>query len=135
MEKGFDLEELATKETSEQGVKMVVEDIYGKPVKDSNGDDVYIILAGADSKRFKEGSVEARKAVMAGKRKMEEQDIEAIGHYTKAECTLGWSGIVANGEAVECNKENAQALYERYPDLNDQVATFMADRANFIKVS
>ncbi len=132
---GFDLENLETKEIAEEGATMVVHDIHGQPVKDSNDDDVYIVLAGMDSKRFKEASINARKDVLAGKRKLEDQDITAIGVYTRAACTLAWGGMVRKGEAIECNFDNAKALYEDIPALSEQVAEFMADRVNFIKSS
>lgn len=49
-------------------------------------------------------------------------------------CTLGWEGIVMNGQEYPFNLENARALYANpgFAWLREQVDKFIADRANFL---
>ena len=61
------------------------------------------------------------------------EELEEDSLKLLAACTKGWSGVVENGKAVECTKENAMAIYEKYPWIREQVDTAIGDRANFIK--
>jgi len=40
--------------------------------------------------------------------------------------------VTVDGKELACNKDNAAALYERFPWIKEQVDTAVGDRANFI---
>lgn len=61
------------------------------------------------------------------------EELEEDSLKLLAACTKGWKGVVENGKAIECTKENAMAIYEKYPWIREQVDTAIGDRANFIK--
>lgn len=55
-----------------------------------------------------------------------------------ASLTKGWkqedkSTITLDGEELACTKENAVAVYERFPWIKEQIDAAIGDRANFIK--
>ena len=55
-----------------------------------------------------------------------------------ASLTKGWkqedkAPITLDGEELACTKENAVAIYERFPWINEQIDAAIGDRANFIK--
>ena len=61
------------------------------------------------------------------------EELEEDSLKLLAACTKSWKGVVENGKAIECTKENAMAIYEKYPWIREQVDTAIGDRANFIK--
>lgn len=104
------------------------------PVLDAEGKEVAITLLGPDSKVFKSCQRAAQNRRLK-KRKVkitaEELDSESLEQIVS--CTVGWSGIVVDGQALECNRENARALYTRFGWIREQADEFIGDRANFIK--
>lgn len=55
-----------------------------------------------------------------------------------ASLTKGWkqedkATITLDGEELACTKENAVAVYERFPWIKEQIDAAIGDRANFIK--
>ena len=61
------------------------------------------------------------------------EELEEDSLKLLAACTKSWKGVVENGKAIDCTKENAMAIYEKYPWIREQVDTAIGDRANFIK--
>ena len=47
--------------------------------------------------------------------------------------TIGWENITRDGKKLECSLENATKLYEDYPLIGDQVASFILNEQNFLK--
>jgi hypothetical protein len=66
------------------------------------------------------------------------EEIEQDSLDLLAACTKGWTQddkptITVDGKELAYSKDNAVALYERFPWIKEQVDTAMGDRANFIK--
>jgi len=134
----MDLSTLSTKQKSEDGVVMEVEDPRdGDPLLDEDGNPVTITVAGSDSKAYRTYSRKAQnkrlKNLKPGQRKidldaaeMEEEQLNLL-----VECTLDWDGIAWEGKPLECTKPNAKMLYTELGWLRDQVDAYMADRTNF----
>lgn len=47
--------------------------------------------------------------------------------------TVGWQGLLENGQPVPFTKENCQRIYTDYPFIKEQVDEFVGDRRNFIR--
>ncbi len=134
----MDLSTLSTKQKSEEGVVMTVEDPRtGEPLLDDQGEGVTITVAGSDSKAYRTYSRKIQnkrlKNLKPGQRSLnidsEEMEEEALELMCK--CTLGWSGIAWQGEALECTPQNAKMLFTELGWLREQVDIFITDRANF----
>ncbi|MFC3072347.1 hypothetical protein [Shinella pollutisoli] len=133
----MDLASIDTKELAETGAVMTVEHPgTGAPVLDEAGKETTITLLGADSAKLRKRQNDLINDVMkkgfrpksVTAEKSEEDKI-----VTLALATVAWSGIKVDGEALECNFENAKRLYRRLPWLKDQADSFVGDRANFTK--
>lgn len=61
--------------------------------------------------------------------------IEAEGIESLADATSAWDGIEVDGQLLECTRENAIAVYTRFPWLREQVEAFVNNRANFLKLA
>jgi transcriptional antiterminator Rof (Rho-off) len=97
--------------------------------------DVFILVAGADSPVWRKSKRKQTTEIMAVARSKDtvdldydKMDIEAL-----VEATLGWRGIVKNGEPWECSKANALDLYSKSPGIVSQLLDFIADKRNFTK--
>ena len=114
------IDELYTLEHHENGAEM--------QVKDENGNDLdmYLILAGTDSKRFREGFAKAKREALLD----DETDTNVI---TLSEATIGWRGFMSKGKELEFSKEKVEQLYRNAPYIMTQVNFFIGNRANFTK--
>lgn len=46
-------------------------------------------------------------------------------------CLVDWKGVEMDGQSVECNKENAMALFKELPDLFDTLWKHSGDFKNY----
>lgn len=130
--KPFDLSKLDTSEAAETGAVLdVLHPTENTPLG------IKITLAGADSDIYRKTinkSVNKRVQRMKPGQSMpftaEEQ--EESGITLLAACTLSWEGVLVDGQELPCDKENAKALYRRFPWIREQVDQFIGDRANFL---
>jgi hypothetical protein len=129
----IDLGSLDTCEASEMGAVLEV-----MHPTDNTPLGIKITLAGADSDVYRKTvnkSVNKRVQRMKPGQSLpftaEEQ--EENGLALLAACTLAWDGVVVDGEALPCSKENAKELYRRFPWLREQVDMFIGDRSNFLR--
>jgi hypothetical protein len=130
--KHFDLTSLDTSEAAETGAVLeVLHPTENTPLG------IKITLAGADSDIYRKTvnkNVNKRVQRMKPGQSLpftaEEQ--EESGLNLLAVCTLAWEGIVVEGDALPCNKENAKMVYQRFPWIKEQVDQFIGDRANFL---
>lgn len=116
---------------SDDGAILHLKDPRGQPIPP------WIKLAGTNSKAYREASdvigdrrlkrVNSKTGTAA--KSMEEFHQDQA--YLYASVTLGWEGIVVNGQVLECNKENAQKFYAMVPFVLNQVSEFVEDQANF----
>ena len=130
--KPFDLSKLDTSGAAETGAVLeVLHPTENTPLG------IKITLAGADSDVYRKmvnKSVNKRlQRIKPGQTipfTAEEQ--EESGLNLLAVCTLSWEGVVVEGEALPCTKENAKMVYQRFPWIKEQVDQFIGDRANFL---
>lgn len=135
----MDLSTFDTSDIANAGAVLELRDPAGNPVLQDDGSPVTITLLGEDSdvvtqasnrnaNQFLRGTSAGGQAVTAEMSKTNE-----INKFASA--TVGWNGIVVDGEAVKFSTDAAKALYRRFPWIRDQVRIFIADRANFMKAS
>ena len=129
----MDLANLDMTVMADAGATMtVMHPATGEPLQ-HNGEDVTITILGQDSTKFRE-EVQRRAKAQLGKRGKPDFDkIAADSADLLAACTTSWEGITENGQLVECSRENAKRIYEKYGWLRQQVDEFISDRANFFK--
>jgi|TARA_R110000822_G_scaffold45921_4_gene122590 hypothetical protein len=126
----MELSNLLTVDDHDAGAECnIVSPIDGKKT------DVYILIAGADSAAWRKQKRKQTSEIMSSTRSKKDvsldydkMDIEAV-----VEITLGWRGIVSNGNDYPYNKENALALYSKSPGIVNQLLDFIANKRNFIK--
>lgn len=95
---------------------------------------VTITLAGMDSETFRHAQNAIANRRINGRRKkisVEELNRESI--EILARCTLGWQGIVMDGQELSSDVENAVKVYTRFPWIKEQVDAFTSDRANYLQ--
>jgi hypothetical protein len=131
----FDLSKLNTAKSSEEG--SVLEVLH--PIENTKLG-IRIRLAGQDSEVYRKVTNKIAnkrvKQLSPGRPSMtftvEEQESNAV--IILVACTLGWEGIVMNGQEYPFNPDNAKTLYSDpgFSWLREQVDKFIADRANFL---
>ncbi|MDH7787650.1 hypothetical protein QBD01_003677 [Ochrobactrum sp. 19YEA23] len=113
--------------------------IEGTILKTEDDEPITITLVGTDSDVFRKAqrTILDRRLNQKGKTKLSAAELEEEAVTTLISCTLGWSGIVLDGEELAFSAENVRKLYSRtdLPWIRDQVDEFIADRANFLKPS
>lgn len=135
----MDLSTLDTSELANQGALLELRDPAGNPVLQEDGYPVTLTLLGEDSdvvtqinnrnaNQFLRGTAGSGQTVTAEMSRTNE-----INKFAAA--TVGWSGIVVDGEEVAFSADAAKGLYRRFPWIRDQVRAFIGDRANFTKAS
>lgn len=129
----FDFAKRDVAAKAEEGAELeVLDPVTGETVG------VFITLAGADS------SVHRKATAMIAKRRMngakgfrsksfDPEKFEAESIEVLAACTLGWKGVVVDGAALPCGRDNAIKLYTRFPWLREQVDQFVSDRTEYLQ--
>ena len=139
MKKGIDLSSIDTVKGANEGFDV---QIYHPGTNEDL--EITIRVLGKDSDEFQKVSRAQQKKRMAkmakggfrpGNTAPPPEEIERDGIELLAACTKAWSGVVIDGKAIECTKQNAIELYERFPWIKEQVDIAIGDRANFIKAS
>lgn len=133
--KTFDLSELDTAKASNDGFDV---SLYHPGTNADLG--IKIRVLGKDSDEFRKVSNAQNKRRMdrmsrGGFRNPtpSPEELEQNGIELLAACTVGWSGVVLDGKSLAFSKDNAKALYSRFPWIKEQVDAAIGDRANFIK--
>lgn len=136
----FDLDLVDTKTNSESGITMKVKMLDGAPLTNSKGDPVEIIVKGPDSSdytRLVRAQIKKRmgRAGLPTEEQSLEDEADLIDLLTH--CTIGWRGVLEKGkkDEVPFTPEACRQLYQSFPVIRDQVDTFIANRANFIRAS
>ena len=136
MKKKIDLAAIDTVKGANEGFDV---QIYHPGTNEDLG--ITITILGKDSDEFQKVSRAQSKKRMARLAKgggfrtnaISVEEIDRDGLELLAACTKSWSGVIIEGKAVDCSKDNAIDLYERFPWIKEQVDTAMGDRANFIR--
>ncbi|WP_146188335.1 hypothetical protein [Methylosinus sporium] len=137
---GFDLSELDTVAAASAGAWMdVTHPTTGVAIMADKDTTMAINLVGDDSdvaRKYDLGARNRRLAKIQPGRpaKVSAEQIEADEIDRLASRTIGWRGVALDGADVEFSAAAAKKLYTRFPWLRVQVAEFIEDRANFLKV-
>lgn len=103
--------------------------------------DITITVLGKDSDEFQKVSRAQQRKRMAKMQKggfrmnqiIPVEEIEQDNISLLAACTKAWKGVIVEGKTIECTKENAMMIYEKFPWIKEQIDIAIGDRANFIK--
>lgn len=109
-----------------------------EPLKDDEGNFMWIEVYGLDSSHYKkilhdQTNRRLQKAQQTGTRAMvtaEQQEQMALELLAK--CTKSWY-IILDGGVPECTEQNALDLYKKYPWIRDQIDAFVHNRKAFLK--
>ena len=116
------LSELYTADIHEDGAEInIVNPVTGKK------SDVFIKVRGPDSKVFRDAILELNRKQLT--------DDQASMVKVLAKSTISWRGLVEDDgkTPVEFSPELALTIYEKSPDIANQVMTFISERQNFTK--
>lgn len=98
---------------------------------------VKITLLGTDSPVFRKAqrAIVNRRLKQAKKPNLTAEEIEAEGIEALVSCTVSWEGVEIDGKKLDCTPDNVRKVYTdiRLPFIREQVDTFIAERANFMK--
>ena len=96
--------------------------------------DATITILGRDSDEYRAAiSEQARKRAQSrnkGAISFAEADDGAMEILVA--CTIGWDGIVENGDPIQFSLAEARRIYKKYPWIREQVDEALADRALFL---
>lgn len=128
--------------TTDDGVTMELRHPVDGSVLMNGTAPVSITLTGEDSAAFRRVEREQNnrrlKDLSRGrKRDLTDEELEASAIERLSACTVGWHGIVLDGETLPCTKHNASRLYSepRLAWVREQVNEFVRDRRNFLPSS
>lgn len=133
----MDLSNFNVEKMAEQGAWMELENPEtGDVLKSDEGEPVAIKVLGTDSKAWRNKNRLYQQRRIAKMTRSRSKQIDYTMSDEDAcellsECTVGWKGIVDDGEEVEFSKEAAFDLYMKYIWIREQVDSFVGDRANF----
>lgn len=126
----MELSQLATAEAHEEGAECNITDpLTGEPT------DVFIRIMGADSAKWREQKKKQTNAVIEARASGKDfsVDFDAMDVAALVAVTIGWRGIMSDGEEYEFNAKNAKHLYSNSPSVVGQLLAFLSDGANFTK--
>jgi len=130
----MDLNDINLEEKSNNGASLELEHpVTGEPLL-HDGEPMTILLAGTDSAAYrnKQREIQNRRLMRASKgRKPDFSGLDSEALELLAACTLGWSGLILGGEALEFSESEARKLYEAHGWIKEQVDVFVGERANF----
>ena len=89
--------------------------------------DIRLMCLGYLSNAFAQAKLDLSRAVLAG------EVISDAKAAMLAPLVVGWSGLTEAGEPVPYSPGKASELMREYPDLADQVDTFISNSENFTK--
>lgn len=123
---GFDLSDFNLAEKAEKGSKYVPH----HPANREQKLPMAVYLVGHDSKVYK-NAVKRMQATVRGLKEDDTEAREEAACQLLADCTLGWEGVVENGQAIEFSNEAAKRIYMKFEWLFEQVNRAITDRSRF----
>jgi hypothetical protein len=126
----FDLSTLDIAAKAEEGAELsLVHPVTGEELG------VYLRIAGKDSEIHLRAirQLADKRSKKHLRNKLTAEDVERDSMEIRARVTLSWRGVVLDGEELPCNRENALALYRRFPWIVEQVDEFVYDRGNYLR--
>lgn len=135
----FDLSQLSSAESAEQGAVMEVRHPETGEVLMSDGAPVTITLAGEDSSTYRRAlhAAQNRRFGRGNLAKIKAEELHNDNLDMLAACTLAWSNIAYEGSDLPCSRHNALRLYkdDGFRWLVEQVDAFVKDRSHFLPKS
>lgn len=131
-------QEFDTVALANSGARLEVEGPDGVVLRDAEGNaKMVIILLGADSEQFRKAQNRNLNKRLAKRNvKMTAEELEAETVDLLAGVTVGWEGFLGTDEQpIPCNRQNAVALYTKYPFIREQADRFINERGNFLPTS
>lgn len=124
----LDLASLDTAALCEQGAELeLTHPATGAPLG------VYLTLAGVDSKTWRKATAALAEKRLGKRGKVSAEEVQTGGVEILARCTLGWRGVVVDGQEMPCTVNNARTLYGRFPWIFDQADRFASDRGSYLR--
>jgi len=135
----MDLGTIDLEKRSDAGAELELEHPVTGDVLMQEGDDeksIVINLAGIDSVAYrnKQRELQSKRIAKAARSRSRKGDFSVSDEDScelLAACTMGWDGIVVDGEVVKFSVKAAYTLYMERPWIREQVDAFIGDRANF----
>ena len=124
----MDFNQLATAQAHGEGAECnILDPVTREP------SDVYIKIMGADSKEWRAAKKKQTSAILRARSQGKEDalDFDKMDVEALLSVTIGWRGIISDGEEYEFNKTNARKLYENAPSVVNQLLDFLSNGANF----
>ena len=137
----FDLTPVDTLAAATAGVEMPLKDLRGKPMKNSIGGEIVLMLTGIDSPQYQAVQIaNIRRSSERAVNKASDDEIVSgridDNLRATASCIRGWRGMLdSSGNEIHYSPDAALELVKRYPAVRDQIENFIADRVNFLRVS
>jgi hypothetical protein len=121
----------------------IMDDEIGLPIYNpftGEKTDIVINVIGRDSEEYKQKArnlytLAIKKAPRGDISNLNHEDDESFAIKLKAAHIKGWENITENGKTLVFSSENAEYIIRNFPVIADQVAEFVANRANFMKAS
>ena len=99
-----------------------------------------IRLAGVDSDVYQKAQRDVQQArldnAIAKRTPRSAADVDGIAQDAMEiliRCTLGWRGLVFEGEKLACNRANVRKVYTALPWLREQVDRFISNRSHYFR--
>jgi hypothetical protein len=96
---------------------------------------VYIRIVGQDSARYRQRVIDQVNARRGRRDALDADTLTEDAVLLAARCTVGWRGLVIEGEEIAYAADAAAALYRRFPWIREQVIAGVEDRALFLPAS
>jgi hypothetical protein len=135
-----DLSSLDTAASGEEGATLHVrhpvngEPMYVVPPGAKEPVKLTVTVLGSDSPtwRNKVADINRRRLrEMRGRKSVSPEQIDGDALDLLAVCTVAWTGVVLDGQALACTPETATTVYRRLPWLREQADEFANSRENF----
>ena len=127
-EADFDLGELdSARERAESGVEIdIIHPVNGKPLG------IKVRVLSFDSEKYRNTDRKlTNDRLRRQKQIMTADDLDAESLTRACALVAGWSGVVLNGQKLDCVSGNIRTVFTKFPFIREQVVGAASNRANF----
>lgn len=134
----MDLSQFDTEKAAEQGALChLVNPATNEKLYQDDKSPVGIQVHGSDSSKYRKAQRTLNNKRLENQFKKRSQKItmeqlEEDSLELLVAVTVGWQGIVVDGEPLEFSEKNCRELYTRFTWIREQVDEFVTDRSNFL---
>ena len=111
-------------------------DLYHPSTLDALGITVRVVGKDSDIYRAESNAIQRKNIAQMKKSRKIDLDLDEMEDAATsilASCTVSWVGVELDGKELECTRDNAMMVYERFPWIREQIDVAINDRANFMK--